>query len=272
MGDNPVMSTSFDPGKVRLSLHTGGGGVGRAEVSCVRPEVAKLLCGQPAEQAVALVPLIYSLCGKAQGIAARLALAAARGSAVAARVDPEVWSEAAREHAWKLFVDWPRQLGLAPDEAWFVRLMRATPTQRGELAAVLDAHRLPAALHGALAAGDIDRLLAERIAARLGELRDWLLDRPGMLGTVSAACVGPDVGEARVETARGTLVHRLALAGDRIADYTITAPTDVHFAAGGEAARRLAGLHGLPRAEAERQAMILLMAFDPCVPWECTVA
>jgi hypothetical protein len=266
------MGTSFDPGKVRLSLQTGGGIVGHAEVSCVRPELAKLLRGQPAEQAVALVPLIYSLCGKAQGIAARAALAAARGVALAAHVDPEAQAEAAREHAWKLFVDWPRQLGLAPDEAWFVRLMRVAPAQRAELAAALDVHPLPAALQAALGAGDAERLLADRIAVRLGELRDWLMDRPGTLGTVGAACVRPEVGEARVETARGTLVHRLGLAGDRIADYAIIAPTDVHFAAGGEAARRLAELRGLPRAEAERQAMLLLMALDPCVPWECAVA
>lgn len=260
---------TFDPGRVRLSLTMGDGVVRHAVVACERPAVARLLRGQPADQAVALVPLIYSLCGKAQGIAARAALAAARGRATEPHVDAEALTEAAREHAWKLFVDWPRQLGLAPDEAFFVRLVRASSLQRGPLAGELASHPLPAALTAILGAGEIDRLLAGRIAVRLGELHHWLLDRPGTLGMVRAACVGAGIGESCVDTARGTLVHRLALAGGCVADYAITAPTDVHFAAGGDANRWLAGLHGLTKAEAQARGIRLVMAFDPCVPWDC---
>lgn len=262
------MSASFDPGRVRLSLAMDEGVVLHAAVACERPDVARLLRGQPAEQAVALVPLIYSLCGKAQGIAARAALAAARGETIEAHVDREAWAEAAREHAWKLFVDWPKQLALAPDEAFFVRLLRAAPSQREGLAGELAAHPLPAALAEALGSGEVARLLAGRIAARLAELSAWLHDRPGTLGLVGAACIGAGVGEARIGTARGPLSHRLVLDGDRIADYVISAPTDVHFAAGGDAAGWLGRLRGLPRAEAERQARLLVLAFDPCVPWE----
>jgi hypothetical protein len=264
--------SGFDPGRVRLNLTLLGGVVAATGVACERPAVARLLRGQAADQAVALVPLIYSLCGKAQGIAARAALAAARCNAVAAHVDAEALAEAAREHAWKILADWPKQLTLAPDEAFFVRLLRASSEQRKDMAGELTAHPLPEAMTARLGTGDIDNLLAGRIAARLGELSDWLLDRPGTLGTVSAACVAAGIGEARVETARGGLVHRLALDGDQIVDYAITAPTDVHFAAGGDAARWLDGLRGLPQAEAEIQAARLVMAFDPCVPWDCAVA
>jgi len=259
---------TFDPGRVRLTLQIEDDRVGAARLACERPAVARLLRGQPAEQAVALVPLIYSICGKAQGIAARAALAAARGQAVEAHVDTEAWAEAAREHAWKLFVDWPRQLGLAPDEAFFVRLMRSQPEQRQELAADLAAHPLPAALRAAVAGGDIADLLIGRLAGRLGDLGDWLTDVRGRLGAVSARHDAPHTGEAQVETARGTLVHRLTLEDERIADYAIIAPTDVHFAAGGDAVRWLDKLEGLPQAQAERQALLLVLAFDPCVPWE----
>jgi hypothetical protein len=262
----------FDPGRVRLRLTIVAGTVDRAEVACERPDVARLLRGQQADQAVALVPLIYSLCGKAQGIAARAALAAARGKAGAAHVDAEALAEAAREHSWKIFVDWPRQLGLAPDEAFFVRLLRALPEQRAELAAALAAHPLPAAMAAVLGTGDIDGMLAGRIADRLRELSDWLLDKPGALGRLQASGLGAGIGEARVETARGTLLHRIELAGDAVADYAITAPTDLHFAAGGDAARWLDKLHGLPQAAAEVQAARLVMAFDPCVPWDCATA
>jgi coenzyme F420-reducing hydrogenase alpha subunit len=85
---------------------------------------------------------------------------------------------------------------------------------------------------------------------------------------VSAGSVAAGSGEARVETARGTLVHRLMLDGDNVADYSITAPTDVHFAAGGSVSQRLVELRGLSKTDAERVAAHLVMAFDPCVPWE----
>lgn len=263
---------TFDPGRVRLLLHVGNGLVSDAEVSCERPAVARLLRGQPAEQVVALVPLIYSLCGKAQGIAARAALTSARGMAVEPHVDAEVLSEAAREHAWKLFVDWPRQLGLTPDESFFVRLVRVLPSQRADLAADLHAHPLPEALCTALGQSEIDTLLRERIAARLAQAQKWLEGLSQTLGIVSAGCIGPGIGEASVKTARGPLVHRLVLAGDQVADYTITAPTDVHFAAAGDAARWLERLRGLPEAQAEQQAARLVMALDPCVPWRCEIS
>ena len=254
---------TFDPGRVRLSLTMADGVVCRTEVACERPAVARLLHGQPAEQAVALVPLIYSLCGKAQGIAARAALAAARGNAGTVHIDAEAWVEAAREHAWKLLVDWPKQLGLAPDEGLFVRIMRAPAADMIE---TLD--RSLAWTSGLSGGSEIDRLFSARVAERSTALRDWLAGRPDGLGSVNAHSEAPGVGEARVGTARGPLLHRLVLEGERIADYAITAPTDVHFAAGGDVARWLEQLRGLSRREAERQARLLVLAFDPCVPWE----
>jgi hypothetical protein len=265
------MVKSFDPGCVRLHLQILGGRVDGSEVSCTRPEVTRILRGQSADKAVALVPLIYSLCGKAQGIAARAALAAARGNAVEAHVDPEALAEAAREHAWKLFVDWPKQLGLAPDEAYFVRLVRMSPSELAEAAVVLRAHSLPDSLGAVLGTSEVDDLLRKRIAMRLKQLSDWLVGKAQTLGTVSASRVEPCIGEAQVETARGTLVHRLALVGNVIADYTIIAPTDVHFAPAGEAAHWLGRLRGLREDEAGRQAARLVMVFDPCVPWVCEV-
>ncbi|MBU1972808.1 MAG: hydrogenase, partial [Gammaproteobacteria bacterium] len=72
--------SGFDAGRVRLRLMLEGDVVAAVEVACERPNVAAALAGKPADEAVALVPLIYSLCGQAQGIAARAALAAARGT------------------------------------------------------------------------------------------------------------------------------------------------------------------------------------------------
>lgn len=261
---------TFDPGRVRLSLQIEDDRVATVAVACERPAVAGLLRGKSAEQAVALVPLIYSLCGKAQGVAARVALSAARGNAVEPYVDAEVWAEAAREHAWKIFVDWPRQLGMVADEAFFVCLVRATAGGRDELAGQLAAHPLPAGLREAAGSGEIAELFAGRMAVRLQELRDWLTGHPGTPGQVRAEGIAPGTAEACVETARGTLIHRLALDGDRIGDYAIRAPTDMHFSVSGDATAWLDKLRGLERTVAERQARLLTLAFDPCVPWELT--
>lgn len=260
---------TFDPGRVRLSLRVDDGIVRSATLACERPNASALLRGKVADQAVTLVPLIYSVCGKAQGIAARAALAAARGQPVVTRVDPEAWTEAAREHAWKLLVDWPRQLGLMPDEAFFVRLVKSRPEQRVDLMAALAAQSLSERLLVARGDGAGAELWAGRVATRRRELVEWLAGRAGNLGRMSARCRGPGIGESTVETARGTLIHRLALAGERIADYAIDAPTDRHFSTGGDAAARVESLRGLRVKDAERQARLLLLAFDPCVPWEC---
>lgn len=116
--DNSAMAT-LDPGKVVLDL-----GAGRAAVRCRRPAAAGLLRGQPAEPAVAMIPLWFSICGKAQGAAARLALAAARGEATAPRQDRTVAAEATGEHLWRLLLDWPRLLVLPTEEALFVAARR----------------------------------------------------------------------------------------------------------------------------------------------------
>jgi len=49
------------------------------------PQLAdRLLAGRPAAEAVAMVPQLFSICGKSQHVAAELALAAARGGPAAA--------------------------------------------------------------------------------------------------------------------------------------------------------------------------------------------
>lgn len=261
----------FDPGKVTLTLQCAGAVVRQVQMDCQRPQLTALLQGRPADELVRLVPLVYSLCGQAQGIAARAALAAARGSALAAQVDTAAWAEAAREHAWKLLVDWPARLGLEADQALFVRLMRASVEERPALAETLTQHAMLQELPDAPGEGACAALLAKRIRQRLGELLDWLQQRPGVSGTVAASCLAPGCGEATVETARGQLRHRLLLNGDAVADYEISAPTDRCFAPGGQAQSRLALVQGMTREAAVRAVDLLLMELDPCVPWACCV-
>jgi hypothetical protein len=113
------MSGGIDPGRVRVRLTLAGDRVAGVEVASERPQVAAVLRGRDAEEAVRLVPLLFALCGKAQGCAASLALSAARGDAVAPYLDPAIQAEAMREHLWRWLLDLPALLGAAPMKAEF---------------------------------------------------------------------------------------------------------------------------------------------------------
>jgi hypothetical protein len=93
-----------------------------------RPAVASLLVGLDAAEALRRIPALLPVCGRAQSLAARRALAAARGEARAreddVRVD-ELWQEQARAAAWRLAIDWPDLLGEERDLAALRRVMQA---------------------------------------------------------------------------------------------------------------------------------------------------
>ena len=137
------MSAGIDPGCIRIRLAPGGGGIGSIAVASERPQVSSVLRGRPADAAVSLVPLLYALCGKAQGRAAELALAAARGQAMAPGIDPAIAAEAAREHLWRWLLDLPPLLGDSPlKEECTAALGCIASDQRASLATLLDDPRL----------------------------------------------------------------------------------------------------------------------------------
>lgn len=105
------MSGGIDPGCVRLRLDSAGGRISTASVTSERPAVAQALRGRPGDDAVRLVPLLFALCGKAQGRAAELALAAARGRECAAHIDAAIQAEVMREHLWRWLIDLPPLMG-----------------------------------------------------------------------------------------------------------------------------------------------------------------
>lgn len=120
-----------------------------------RPQLAqKLLAGQAPERAAQLVGMLFSLCGQAQRTAAELAAGAAKGVPASESSGPRVQrvlAELAREHAWRLLLDWPRQAGLAEQAGPLRRLHQAGPEAQS---------------------AELDNLLAETL---LGEpAADWL--------------------------------------------------------------------------------------------------
>lgn len=124
--------------------------------------------------------------------------------------------------------------------------------------------------------------LAARLAARLVEASKLPGQIAGGLAALRDVADGSEVPRCEVfrdenggrcatafaEAARGRLEHRIVLNDDRIADYDITAPTSIHFAKSGIAARSLSALAASRREDLAVQADLLVRAIDPCVGYD----
>jgi hypothetical protein len=118
--------------------------------------------------------------------------------------------------------------------------------------------------------------LLPRLAAQLVELARLLneLTAGGEAplgadrGTASTA---PGIGIAQAQAARGLLVHRVAVTGDRVTDYRILAPTEWNFHPRGAVAAGLAVLPGEDEGTLRRLAGLFVTAVDPCVEYDLSI-
>ncbi|MDE2586095.1 MAG: nickel-dependent hydrogenase large subunit, partial [Betaproteobacteria bacterium] len=289
---------------------------------------------------------LFALCGSAQGIAARCAVAAAQGEFPApdtlARERQALLREVVGEHLWRLCLDWPARFGLPPRTTdfaiWRRRLLAGDALPREALPAWEDfavaAERLPrcpapplplllpmavaawaealaqacpaladgwtngawealarfaaapALMDGPRETGVLARwqgdplvagLWAEgrrpaaRLAARcldLAALAPSLEDDACPAAWIDAVPLGPDIGLARVETARGPLLHLVQVREGRVAHYVMVAPTEWNFHPAGPFVRDLTGLAADSRDAAERLAREVALSLDPCVTLE----
>jgi hypothetical protein len=106
-------------GEIVVRLACDATGVRRATIASTRPDaVSRVLAGRAPGEAVALVPRLFAVCAQGQGAAASEAVAAACGRP---RIDTRrarelaVALEAVQEDLWRLLVDWPPLIGIAPD-------------------------------------------------------------------------------------------------------------------------------------------------------------
>lgn len=103
-------------GKLEFEIAWNGKQITGAGVNSSRPVLAcRVLEGRPAAQAVASVPLLFSICGRAQTVASATALEAAAGRQMPAAVgrlrELAVAAECAQEHLWRFLIDLPVLLG-----------------------------------------------------------------------------------------------------------------------------------------------------------------
>jgi Ni,Fe-hydrogenase I large subunit len=88
---------------------------------------------------------------------------------------------------------------------------------------------------------------------------------------IRSAASRPGTGIAAVETARGTLLHRVDLAEGRAVRYRIVAPTEWNFHPAGAFVRGLRDCPAKTEAEARTAAALLAHALDPCIAYEVKV-
>ncbi|MBT0959780.1 hypothetical protein I8J34_01230 [Denitromonas sp. IR12] len=118
--------------------------------------------------------------------------------------------------------------------------------------------------------------IAARLFARVVELSDCAsrLRHPlpeDMPPLVDVAPLPGGGALARVDTARGVLLHALRLDGDTVADYAIVAPTEWNFRPGGVFEQEGANWQAPDAAYAEWRLRALALALDPCVMYDVTV-
>lgn len=159
-----------------------------------------------------------------------------------------------------------REIGARMREPGYLRMpdWRGAPAETGAIARHADQPLLRAYVdrHGVT--------LAARVLARLVELAMLLAgssSEPAMASgpLTNALTLQPGVGIGAAETARGLLVHRAHVDGDRVTAYSILAPTEWNFHPHGALALSLLR-HAAPTPEAARRhATLLVQALDPCV-------
>lgn len=139
-------------GELRIALRLQGGLVQGADIHSTRPDVAgTMLQGRTRVEVGAVVPLLFSICGRSQAAASALACAAAAGQMPSAddieRHRRAVAAETVREGAWRTLLDWPQWLDEKPGDdavaaaraslAWLAADPAATGEQNRAAAAAI---------------------------------------------------------------------------------------------------------------------------------------
>jgi len=126
-------------GRIDISLTLRAGVVSDVAIRSSRPRLAqKLMAGCTPEAAAERAGLIFSLCGKAQRVAAEAACEAAQNVRPEAHVfaarEQRVLIELAQEHAWQLLLNWPQKTGRQADMTCLLSLRQSAtdPLRFGE--------------------------------------------------------------------------------------------------------------------------------------------
>ena len=107
-------------GRLDITLRRDGDRVAEVAIRSSRPlQAPRIFAGKRVDEVIGLVPLMYNICATAQTVAAAACCEQALGMAA----DPAracarhvlVIMETAREHAWRILLDWPVWLDATPN-------------------------------------------------------------------------------------------------------------------------------------------------------------
>jgi coenzyme F420-reducing hydrogenase alpha subunit len=294
-------------GMIRVVLRPENGRIGAVEIASSRPvRAARIFVGKPVAEMTGGIGRVFSLCGKAQTVAALRAAEAALGLSAAPGVeaarDVLRLAEMMTQTAMRLALHWPRVLGLAirPDlvraalaaetaladavagPGWTMPGAGVAVAQMPDVATLYSAYvndPLLAELQDALAARGLEDFGSAGgggLSARLAVSGKALTTLPQEIAAALAKVDQTDArplprqsgqGEATVETARGPLTHRVRIEDGIVADCQTEAPTEANFAPDGPVVAGLAGAAFDPVA-----AELHVLAIDPCVACSVEVA
>lgn len=158
-------------GRLAISAQRAASGA-RVSIRSTRPvTAARIFAGKPVREAAARLPLLFSVCATAQAQASVSACEQALGISPAAEALRRrallLRAETAKEHAWRLLLDWPKALGSTPATAPMASVMRAYSNLRAAEQEAGDPFLLGAAgrtTQAALSASTPATLLAAVIA------------------------------------------------------------------------------------------------------------
>jgi coenzyme F420-reducing hydrogenase alpha subunit len=105
-------------GKLEFEITRDGRQITGATIHSTRPVTAsRVLEGKPVVEVLRRVPLLFSVCGRTQGVAAATAIEAARGLRAGETIRPAreraVAGECLQEYCWRMLIDLPALLGEA---------------------------------------------------------------------------------------------------------------------------------------------------------------
>jgi coenzyme F420-reducing hydrogenase alpha subunit len=177
-------------GRLRIDLKCAAKGAGRATIASSRPlGITRAFTGQSSADAVRMIPLLFNVCGMAQGAAAAEAAERALGIETASRTRIArrllVLTETAREHLIRSVGDWPKYLGEVKDDAAMLRIMRLSEYLRNAVDPSGNAFII-----GTVVALDMPRII--KSIEGLGDaIDDLVLGEP--IGQFERRCSAPDL-------------------------------------------------------------------------------
>jgi coenzyme F420-reducing hydrogenase alpha subunit len=103
-------------GQLAIELRRNGSALASVAINSSRPlQAVRVFEGMQPAEVLQRLPILYSICGTAQAQAAQIALDRAQsrtsGRSIECARELLVLLETAREHAWRVFIDWPEFLG-----------------------------------------------------------------------------------------------------------------------------------------------------------------